>query len=160
MAGTEGGSREVSDKYTERDDLPVDNPGVEPHVERYTDANPKAGNRAYRQVLTLLGLVPILAIAFVVVYFAVPRDATVEIGPLYMNASTFGLGLCAGLAVLFIGIACIHWAKQIMGDEEIIQERHPVNSDATDRKEFAKQWRIGAEQSGLSRRKLLSLIHI
>ena len=121
MAGTEGGSREVSDKYTERDDLPVDNPGVEPHVERYTDANPKAGNRAYRQVLTLLGLVPILAIAFVVVYFAVPRDATVEIGPLYMNASTFGLGLCAGLAVLFIGIACIHWAKQIMGDEEIIQ---------------------------------------
>ncbi|GAE75597.1 ubiquinol-cytochrome C reductase iron-sulfur subunit [Cutibacterium acnes JCM 18918] len=42
----------MSDKYTERDDLPVDNPGVEPHVERYTDANPKAGNRAYRQVLT------------------------------------------------------------------------------------------------------------
>lgn len=155
MAGTEGGSREVSDKYTERDDLPVDNPGVEPHVERYTDANPKAGNRAYRQVLTLLSLVPVLAIAFVVVYFAVPRDATVEIGPLYMNASTFGLGLCAGLAVLFIGIACIHWAKQIMGDEEIIQERHPVNSDAADRKEFAKQWRIGAEQSGLSRRKLI-----
>lgn len=145
----------MSDKYTERDDLPVDNPGVEPHVERYTDANPKAGNRAYRQVLTLLSLVPVLAIAFVVVYFAVPRDATVEIGPLYMNASTFGLGLCAGLAVLFIGIACIHWAKQIMGDEEIIQERHPVNSDATDRKEFAKQWRIGAEQSGLSRRKLI-----
>ena len=84
MAGTEGGSREVSDKYTERDDLPVDNPGVEPHVERYTDANPKAGNRAYRQVLTLLSLVPVLAIAFVVVYFAVPRDATVEIGPLYI----------------------------------------------------------------------------
>ena len=155
MAGTEGGSREVSDKYTERDDLPVDNPGVEPHVERYTDANPKAGNRAYRQVLTLLSLVPVLAIAFVVVYFAVPRDATVEIGPLYMNASTFGLGLCAGLAVLFIGIACIHWAKQIMGDEEIIQERHPVNSDAADREEFAKQWRIGAEQSRLSRRKLI-----
>ncbi|HAP98326.1 MAG TPA: ubiquinol-cytochrome C reductase, partial [Cutibacterium acnes] len=35
------------------------------------------------------------------------------------------------------------------------QERHPVNSDAADRKEFAKQWRIGAEQSGLSRRKLI-----
>ena len=52
----------MSDKYTERDDLPVDNPGVEPHVERYTDANPKAGNRAYRQVLTLLGLVPILSL--------------------------------------------------------------------------------------------------
>ena len=42
-----------------------------------------------------------------------------------------------------------------VSDEEIIQERHPVNSDATDRKEFAKQWRIGAEQSGLSRRKLI-----
>ena len=145
----------MSNKYTERNDLPVENPGVEPHIERYTDADPKAGNRAYRQILTLLGLVPILAITFVVMYFAVPRDATVEIGPLYMNASTFALGLCAGLAVLFIGIACIHWAKQIMGDEEIIQERHPVNSDAADREEFAKQWRIGAEQSRLSRRKLI-----
>ena len=155
MAGTEGGSREVSDKYTERNDLPVENPGVEPHVERYTDANPKAGNRAYLQAITLLGLVPVLAIAFVVFYFAIPRDATIETGPLHMNASTFALGLCAGLAVLFIGIACIHWAKQIMGDEEIIQERHPVNSDAADREEFAKQWRIGAEQSRLSRRKLI-----
>ena len=145
----------MSNKYTERNDLPVENPGVDPHIERYTDADPKAGNRTYRQILTLLGLVPILAITFVVMYFAVPRDATVEIGPLYMNASTFALGLCAGLAVLFIGIACIHWAKQIMGDEEIIQERHPVNSDAADREEFAKQWRIGAEQSRLSRRKLI-----
>ena len=103
----------MSNKYTERNDLPVENPGVDPHIERYTDADPKAGNRTYRQILTLLGLVPILAITFVVMYFAVPRDATVEIGPLYMNASTFALGLCAGLAVLFIGIACIHWACRL-----------------------------------------------
>ena len=75
----------MSNKYTERNDLPVENPGVDPHIERYTDADPKAGNRTYRQILTLLGLVPILAITFVVMYFAVPRDATVEIGPLYMN---------------------------------------------------------------------------
>ena len=54
MAGTEGGSREVSNKYTERNDLPVENPGVDPHIERYTDADPKAGNRTYRQILTLL----------------------------------------------------------------------------------------------------------
>ena len=27
----------MSNKYTERNDLPVENPGVDPHIERYTD---------------------------------------------------------------------------------------------------------------------------
>lgn len=144
----------MSDNRIDREH-PVENPGVEPHVERWTDADPAAGRRAYRQVLTLLCLVPVLAIAFVVFYFAVPRTATVHIGPLFMSASSFALGLTSGLAILFIGIACIHWAKQLMGDEEIIQERHPVSSGPEDREAFAKEWRIGAEQSGLPRRKLI-----
>ena len=50
---------------------PVDDPGVEPHVPRYTDTSVAAGNRAYRRILAMLGAVPVLAIAFVVVYFAV-----------------------------------------------------------------------------------------
>ena len=94
----------MSNKYTERNDLPVENPGVDPHNDRNTDDHPKAGNRTNRHIIKLRGLYPNLSISFVVMYFAVPRDATVEIGPLYMNASTFALGLCAGLAVLFMSL--------------------------------------------------------
>ena len=66
------------------DNLPVKNPdlghsvadpGIEEHIERFTDVNEGAGNRAYRAILLMLAAVPVLAIAFVVIYFAVPRNA-------------------------------------------------------------------------------------
>ena len=35
----------MSNKYTERNDLPVENPGVDRQIERFTDADQKAGSR-------------------------------------------------------------------------------------------------------------------
>lgn len=134
---------------------PVEDPGPEPYVERYADADPATGRRVYRQILTLFGLVPLLAVAFVVMYFAVPRDAVLKFGPLHANALHVGLGATAGLAVLFIGLGSIHWAKQVMGDHEISEERHPARSSDDDRKDLASVWKQGAEESGLGRRKLI-----
>ena len=52
----------------------VPDPGLEEHVERYADVNEGAGNRAYGAILLMLAAVPVLAIAFVVIYFAVPQS--------------------------------------------------------------------------------------
>ena len=134
---------------------PVADPGLEPYVERYSDADPAAGRRVYHQILTLFGLVPVLAVAFVVLYFAVPRDMVVKFGPLHANALHIALGATAGFAILFIGLGSIHWAKQVMGDHEIAEERHPANSSDEDRAEMARVWKQGAEESGLGRRKLI-----
>lgn len=134
---------------------PVPDPGLEPHVERYTDADKHAGRRAYAQVVGLLAMAPLLAIAFIVCYFAIPRDAVLKLGPLHSNASTTALSLTGGLMVACIGFACIHWAKQIMNDAEIVDERHPLVSDPEERAAFLKMYDDGVADSRIGRRKLI-----
>lgn len=134
---------------------PVPNPGLEEHVERWTDADQGAGNRAYRSILAMLALVPLLAIAFVVIYFAVPKDMVVDFGLLHANAQNVGFGLTGGLAVLLIGLAAVQWARVLMGDEESVEYRHSAASSDADRATVAAQFSEGVEQSGIKRRKLL-----
>ena len=134
---------------------PDDNPGLEEHIPRYTDVDKAAGDRAYRQVLAMLGVVPVLAIAFVVIYFAVDSTTVISFGPLNAWAQHLGLGLTGGLATLLIGLACIHWAKQIMNDTEVAEERHTLSSPDEDKQALAEQFAAGAEESGLGRRKLI-----
>ena len=64
-----------------RDDprYPVPDPGHEEHLPRLTDVDEKAADRATRQVATFFGLVPLLAIGFVVVYFAMPGDVVLRL---------------------------------------------------------------------------------
>lgn len=151
----------MSDNSTELDLVddnarhPIPNPGLEPHRPRYTDTDEAAGNRAYAQVVGMLALVPVLAIAFVVIYFAVPQDTVFSFGPFNSSAQHLGLGLTGGLATLLIGLAVIHWAKQLMGDEEIVDERHPAASSQQDREAILAEIDTGMEETGLSRRKLI-----
>ncbi|MCC2593432.1 Rieske (2Fe-2S) protein [Tessaracoccus sp. OS52] len=138
----------------------VPNPGLEEHIERYTDVDPGAGRRAYAGIVAMLAAVPLLAIAFVVIYFAVPRDAVLDFSfagaeILRANAQNVGFGVTGGLAVLFIGLALVQWARVIMTDEESVELRHPAASSDEDRAVFVEQWNAGAKQSGLGRRKLI-----
>ncbi len=133
----------------------VANPGVEEHIERYTDVDKGAGNRAYAAILMMLAAVPVLAIAFVVIYFAVPRDAYIDFGWLKANAQNVFLGLTGGLAVVLIGVAVIQWARVLMGDHESVELRHTAASSAEDREVVVEQFADGVEQSGVKRRKLL-----
>lgn len=134
---------------------PIPDPGLEPHVERWTDANPAAANRAARQVVGMLALSMLCSIAFVVCYFAVPRDESIKFGPLHTNALNFSLGVFGGVAVLLIGLACIHWAKQLMGDEEVIDLRTPIASSEADRAEMDESWNDGVKDSTIGRRKII-----
>lgn len=134
---------------------PVENPGLEEHIERYTDTNAGAGNRAYAAIVGMLAAVPVLAILFVVIYFAVPRDMFIDFGDLHANAQNVGFGLTGGLAVLLIGLACVQWARVIMTDAESIEYRHSASSPPEARAEVAQQFSDGVEQSGFGRRKLI-----
>ena len=134
-------------------DHPVADPGLEEHVERYTDANEAAGNRAYRQVVGMLALVPVLAILNLVIYFAVPR--TDVLMGLNWNAQHTLMGLTGGLMVLLIGVAAIHWAKQLMNDTEIVDYRHPARSGDDERAQAVAELDKGIADTGLSRRKLI-----
>ena len=139
---------------------PVANPGLEEHIERFTDVDKGASNRAYRAILGMLAAVPVLAIAFVVFYFAIPRDKNIDISfsgaqLIYANAHNVALGLTGGLAVLLIGVACVQWARVIMGDEESVEERHSAASDEETRTIALQKLEDGIEQSGFRRRPLI-----
>ncbi len=133
----------------------VANPGLEEHVERFTDVNKGAGNRAYGSILLMLALVPVLAVLFVVIYFAVPRDAYIDFGWLKASAMNVGLGLTGGMAVILIGVAVIQWARVLMGDHEMVEMRHTAASSAEDREVVAQEFSDGVEQSAVKRRPLL-----
>ena len=64
----------------------VADPGLPEHVERYNEVDEAAGNRAYAAVLAMFAAVPVLAVLFVVIYFAVPRDAYIDFGWLQASA--------------------------------------------------------------------------
>jgi ubiquinol-cytochrome c reductase iron-sulfur subunit len=103
----------------------------------------------------MFGLVPLLAIAFVVIYFAVPESARMEFGGFQANAQHVGLGVTLGMAILLIGIAAVQWARQIMADHEITDMRHPAKSADEDRAAIMTDIDAGIEESSIGRRKVL-----
>jgi ubiquinol-cytochrome c reductase iron-sulfur subunit len=134
---------------------PVPDPGVEPHLPRLTDVDEKAAKRATRQVATFFGLVPVLCIGFVVVYFAVPGDAYVDFGPLKANTRNLLLGLTFGLALLFLGVGAVQWARKIMADEETIDYRHSAASSEDEKNKMLTELDNVVDESRLTRRKII-----
>ncbi len=137
------------------DRYPVPDPGLEEHIPRLTDVDPKAADRAERQVATFFGVVPIFAILYVVIYYGVDPTTTIDFGPLHSSAQHVGLGLTLGFAVLFIGIGAVQWARQLMADTEMTDERHPAFSSDEDRKEILVELEKGVDESAITRRKMI-----
>ena len=136
--------------------FPVADPGMEEHLPRLTDVDEKAAKRAELQVTGLFAVVPIFAIAFIVIYFAVPMDMTIDFDPLiHTNAKQFGLGATLGMAILLIGVGAVQWARQLMSDKEMVDERHPAVSSKADREQVMEELEAGIDESQITRRKMI-----
>ena len=134
---------------------PIPDPGLEPHEPRITDIDPKAADRVERQVSAMFGLATLLVLGSCVAYFAIPRDSIIEFGPLSGNANNMVIGLCIGLALFLIGAGAIQWAKKLMVDEEISEERHDAHSTPQQIAEITEAFKEGTEESGFTRRKMI-----
>ncbi|MGL5828529.1 MAG: cytochrome bc1 complex Rieske iron-sulfur subunit [Angustibacter sp.] len=133
-----------------------ENPGLPAHVHRMADTDPKAAKRAERQVATMFLLSMLATLVFLVSYFAISKDTYVYlpmIGDTLLQNLALGLGL--GFGLFFIGIGIVHWAKTLMPDEEVIEERHPLRSPDDVRADALKVLSEGAESSGINRRPLI-----
>ncbi len=120
---------------------------VEHHLRR-TDTDPKAQARAVRQVATMFMLSAIMVVLFIVAFIAIPRDAVVSIpfiGPI--SALNSAMGLTFGLAIFLIGAGAVHWAKKLMSNVEVVQERHPMKSTEDETELAADIYEVGKEQS-------------
>ena len=134
---------------------PVPDPGVEEHLPRLTDVYKAAADRVERQIVTMYMLVPVMAVLFVLAYYLLPRDEYIDLGPLHSSAQHVALGLTLGIGILLIGLATQQWARQLMANNEIVEERHPGHSPADANEEALHQLNVGIEESGVPRRKML-----
>ena len=133
-----------------------ENPGLPPHRPRRADVDEKAAKRAEHQVSALFTLSVLGSIAFAICYFVVDPDLRgrlIIIGP--MNLYHLILGLTMAASLLGIGLGAVHWAKTLMPDTEVVEERHLQASDQASRDEAAGILSTGFRQSQLDRRPVL-----
>lgn len=137
---------------SEGDHLPerFPNPGLPPHRYRSTDYDPKAARRAELQVTSIFALSMVGSIIFVIAYFAIPLEGDFQ----QIQYSTLFLGLGLGLAIFAIGVGAVHWAKTLMPDHEVSEERHFIGSEE-DRQGAMTIITEGLEESGVGRRALI-----
>lgn len=126
------------------------NPGIPPHRPRLADTDPRAAKRAERQVAVLFGISVLGTILFFVAYFGVRLDQSV--GTLRLQNMLLGLG--TAFAMLGIGTGIVHWAKTLMPDHEVAEERHAIRSEE-DRQAAVKIVETIADESGIKRRPLI-----
>jgi ubiquinol-cytochrome c reductase iron-sulfur subunit len=134
----------------------IQDPGVPAHKLRQTDMDPKAADRAERQVAILFLLSALSTVLFIYSYFFISTETFIFI-PLMgeQNAHQLFLGLGLAFSLLFIGLGAVHWAKTLMPDNEVIAHRHEFRSPDSDREDFIKTAKEGAAAAGLGRRSLI-----
>ena len=135
---------------------PFADPGLPEHHPRLTDIDEKAAKRAERQVAMLFTLSAVAAIGFCVAYTQIPNNKIVDFFPLGpVGASNLALGLLMGVMLFSMGAGAVYWARTLMTDVEIPQERHQLESDPVTKAEAIAEFQRGAAESGFADRPLI-----
>ena len=131
-------------------------PGLPEHIHRKADTDPAAADKAERQVAILFVMSAIGTVIFIFSYIKIPKNRFIFLPVLgSTNAQQLLLGIGLTFSTLFIGLGAVHWAKTLMPDNEVIQERHEFRSEEVDRMEFVKTVKERAAAANLGRRSLI-----
>jgi ubiquinol-cytochrome c reductase iron-sulfur subunit len=135
---------------------PFADPGLPPHEHRVQDIDELAARRSERTVAMLFTVSMLATVGFIASYVGIPHDKSIFVFPIgHINALNFALGLTLGLALFSIGAGAVHWARTLMSDEEIADERHPIEASPEVRSKVHADFKQGAKESALGRRKLI-----
>jgi ubiquinol-cytochrome c reductase iron-sulfur subunit len=135
---------------------PFADPGLPPHEHRVQDIDERAAKRSERAVAFLFTLSMLATVGFIASYVAIPADRSVYIFPIgHVSALNFALGMTLGAALFTIGAGAVHWARTLMSDVEIADERHPIEAAPEVRAQVMADFKQGAKESALGRRKLI-----
>ncbi|OOP59474.1 ubiquinol-cytochrome C reductase [Arthrobacter sp. SRS-W-1-2016] len=127
-------------------------PGLPPHRLRLADTDPRAAKRAERQVAILFGISVIGTVIFLVSYFAIDLHTDGSIATIRNQNLLLGLG--TAFAMLGIGTGIVHWAKALMPDHEVSEERHAIRTEE-DRQAAVRIVEDIVEETGIKRRPLI-----
>ncbi|GEB56677.1 cytochrome bc1 complex Rieske iron-sulfur subunit [Streptomyces gardneri] len=137
-------------------DDPFADPGLPPHKPRIQDIDERAARRSERAVAFMFVLSMLATVGFIASYVIFPVDKIVYIWPFgRVSALNFALGWTLGLALFFIGAGAVHWARTLMSDVEVADERHPMEASPEVKAKVMADFAAGAAESGFGRRKLI-----
>ncbi|MFH8343404.1 Rieske 2Fe-2S domain-containing protein [Streptomyces sp. NPDC018045] len=135
---------------------PFADPGLPPHEPRIQDIDERAAKRSERAVAFLFTLSMLATVGFIAAYVIFPVDQITYIWPFgHVSALNFWLGLTLGVALFCIGAGAVHWARTLMSDEEVADDRHPIEATPDVKAKVMDDFRQGAAESGMGRRKLV-----
>ncbi|WP_338676223.1 Rieske 2Fe-2S domain-containing protein [Streptomyces sp. SCSIO 30461] len=135
---------------------PFADPGLPAHKPRIQDIDERAARRSERTVALLFTVSMLATVAFIASYVIFPVDKIVYIWPIgHISALNFALGTSLGIALFCIGAGAVHWARTLMSDVEVPDERHAVAAEPEVRAKVMADFKAGAEESGFGRRKLI-----
>ncbi|WP_435242185.1 cytochrome bc1 complex Rieske iron-sulfur subunit [Streptomyces cucumeris] len=147
--------RESAEGAVQVSEDPFADPGMPPHEHRKQDIDERAAQRSERTVALLFTSSMVATIAFIAAYVAIPVDRYIYVFPIgHISALNFALGLTLGVALFGIGAGAVHWARTLMSDVEIADERHPIEASPEVKAKVMEDFRAGAAESGFGRRKL------
>lgn len=129
-----------------------ENPGLPPVRHRVTDLDQKKNKRAERTVYTLFYLSIVGSIFAIAAYMAFPMESG-DIHAIRENNMFLGIGIT--LALMGIGLGAVHWAKALMSDEPVIDQRHPQTQPAATQERAVEIFQEANEESGFGRRTLI-----
>jgi ubiquinol-cytochrome c reductase iron-sulfur subunit len=127
-------------------------PGLPPHRLRLADTDPKAAKRAERQVALLFGTSVVGTLIFLVAYFAIDLGEGADIATIRLQNALLGVG--TAFAMLGIGTGIVHWAKALMPDHEVSEERHAIRTE-DDRQAAVRIVDDIVDETGIKRRPLI-----
>jgi ubiquinol-cytochrome c reductase iron-sulfur subunit len=115
----------------------------------------KAEKRAERGVALCFLLAALCGVGFIVAFVALPYQWHLPGTPQNFKFYTPALGgLMAGL-LLFMGLGMVLWAKWLMPEEEVIQDRHDDPSSTEDKLMTEATLAVGLQDTGLPRRSMI-----
>jgi ubiquinol-cytochrome c reductase iron-sulfur subunit len=130
----------------------VVNPGFPPHNPRQTNLDPVKEKKAERQVAFLFFMSIIGSVFALAAYMAFPIVPG-DFGSIRTNNLFLGIGIFLGL--LGIGLGAVHWAKQLMREDESVEYRHGTRGTEATREKAVEVFQLGNDESGFGRRTLI-----
>ncbi|GAA3034014.1 cytochrome bc1 complex Rieske iron-sulfur subunit [Streptomyces glomeratus] len=135
---------------------PFADPGLPPHEHRIQDIDERAAKRSERMVAMLFTVSMIATIGFIAAYVTIPNDRSIYVFPIgHLSAMNFALGLTLGVALFTIGAGAVHWARTLMSDVEVADERHPIEAPPEVKAKVLADFQDGAKESQIGRRPLI-----
>ena len=123
--------------------------------ERFPIRGTNAEKRAERAIALAFTVSGLSGVAFIVAFVALPYHWHLPGTPQNFRFYTPALGGLMALMTLFMGIGLVLWAKWLMPEEEVIQDRHGEPSSEEEKLMTQATLAVGLDDTGLPRRSLI-----